>query len=384
MNSPATWSRLAAPAVLALMFATAGAGAVSGPAAYADDDGQRHRVFRINSMEITESSSLFVSTAHPGLVYTTNDSGDTPTIYVLDADNGALVGRTTLSGVDAVDVEALAGGTDGLLVMADIGDNDSVRDSVSVYRLPQPESGRRTASAERVELAYVDGPRDAESALYDARTGRIFVVSKELAGASVYVTPRNVFDRSRALLRRVAGAPALATDATLLPGAKGAVVRTYVGATIYSFPSFEPVGAMPLPRLEQGESIAAPPSGAVVWVGSEGVRSPVIAVRLPKPSPTTPTTPTTSPTTPTTPTTSPTTPIAPPTTPTTSPATPTTSPIAPPTTARAPTGEDAAGTPETPRGVAEKVLVGSAVGLVLVVAFVGVLAWSRRGRLRSR
>ena len=363
MNSPATWSRLAAPAVLALMFATAGAGAVSSPAAYADDDRQRHRVFRINSMEITESSSLFVSTAHPGLVYTTNDSGDAPTIYVLDADNGALVGRTTLSGVDAVDVEALAGGTDGLLVMADIGDNDSVRDSVSVYRLPQPESGRRTASAERVELAYVDGPRDAESALYDARTGRIFVVSKELAGASVYVTPRNVFDRSRALLRRVAGAPALATDATLLPGAKGAVVRTYVGATIYSFPSFEPVGAMPLPRLEQGESIAAPPSGAVVWVGSEGVRSPVIAVRLPKPSPTTPTTPTTSPTTPTT---SPTTPIA------------------PPTSAPAPTGEDAAGTPETPRGVAEKVLVGSAVGLVLVVAFVGVRAWRRRGRLRSR
>jgi hypothetical protein len=320
------------------------AAGVAIPASYADeDDRQRYRVFRINSPEITESSSLFVSTAHQGLVYTTNDSGDAATIYVLDADNGALIGRTTLAGADAVDVEALAGGTDGSLVMADIGDNTSVRDSVSVYRLPQPDAGNLTDSAERVQLEYVDGPRDAESALYDVRTGRIFVVSKEFAGASVYVTPRDVFDRPRAVLRPVAGAPALATDATLLPGVKEAVIRTHVGAVIYRFPSFERVAAMPLPAMEQGESIAAPPSGDLVWVGSEGERSPVIAVRLPEPSPSSPST-----------------------------------PPAVPTTAPAPAGGDASPTRADYRGVAEKVLAGSLVGLGLVVTVAIGLAWRRR------
>jgi len=332
------------------LLAVAAAGGVATPASYAEgderdegDERQHHRVFRINSPEITESSSLFVSTAHPGLVYTTNDSGDAPTVYVLDAASGALVGRATLAGVDTVDVEALAGGPDGKLVLADIGDNDAERVGVSAYRLAQPGAGDRTVSAELVELSYVDGPRDAESALYDARSGRLYVVSKEFAGASVYATPRHVFDRTRAVLRRIAGAPAIATDATLLPASREAVVRTYTSASVYRFPSFERLSTVPLPPTEQGESIAAPPSGDVVWVGSEGLRSPVIAVRLPKPLPTVP-------------------PSTPPTTPTTT----------------APGDAGATGTGEPLRGVAEKILAATAVGVVVLVA-VGIgLAWRRR------
>lgn len=329
-------------AVLAGVLATLGTlAAVAAPASYADKgETHRYRVFRITSPEITESSSLFVSTAHPRLVYTTNDSGDGPTVYALDAANGALVGRTTLAGVDAVDVEALAGGPDGMLVMADIGDNDVERDSVSAYRLPQPGPGNRRVSSERVDLTYVDGPRDAEAALYDSRSGRLYTVSKEFGGAAVYVTPRHVFDRSSAQLRPVAGAPAIATDATLLPGSKEAVIRTYASASIYRFPSFERVTTIGLPPAEQGESIAAPPSGDVVWVGSEGVRSPVIAVRLP-----------------------------------TSPQTP----AAPSPTSSAPAEDDVAGTGDGSRQLAANVLAASVVGLVLVVAL-GIGLARRRGR----
>lgn len=265
-------------------------GAVATPAgAAADDRRRRERVFRIVSPQITESSSLVVSTAATDLAYTTNDSGDAATIYVIDTADGATVGRATLTGVEPVDFEALAGGDDDALVVADIGDNDAVRDSVALYRLPQPGLGDTTATPVAVEITYVDGPRDAESAIYDSATGRVYIVSKELAGASVYVTPPNVFERQQAVLRPVAPAPTLATDASLLPGGELAVVRTYGGATVYRFPSFERVKSFGLPSMEQGESIAAPASGDVVWVGSEGERSPVIAVRLPsvsKPGPT--------------------------------------------------------------------------------------------------
>lgn len=250
-----------------------------------------HRVFTITSDEVTESSSLAVSTVHPGLVYTTNDSGDSATVYVLDATDGSLVGRTSLAGVDAIDVEAISAGSDGSLVVADIGDNDRARDSVRIYRLDQPGAGDQTVSVDAVTLAYPDGPRDAEAVVYDAGPGRVCVVSKEI-GAAIYRSPPDVFGRGRAVLSPVASAPPVATDATFLPGDRLAVIRTYVGATIYRYPSWTPVRGFRLPHQEQGESVAAAPGGHEVWVGGEGVRSTVLAVRLPpipkseQPSPT--------------------------------------------------------------------------------------------------
>ncbi len=270
-----------------MLVAMAAVCAAATPAA-GHDDGRR-RIFSISSPEITESSSLLVSSVAADLAYTTNDSGDTATIYALDTSNGTLVGRTSLDGVDPVDVEALAGGSDGSVVVADIGDNDAVRDSVHLYQLPQPRRGDTVSTPREVELTYVDGARDAESAVYDADTGRVYIVSKELVNASVYVTPPHVFERARAVLKPVAHALAIATDATLLPGGDFAVVRSYGVATIYHFPSFERVKSFRLPPQQQGESVAAPSSGGVVWVGSEGKRSPVLAVRLPglsKPQPT--------------------------------------------------------------------------------------------------
>jgi len=251
--------------------------AASTAAAYADDD----VVFRFESPEITESSSLFVSTVDPSLAYTANDSGDGPVVYAADSATGSVVGRMTLHDVTAVDIEALAGGQDGTLVVADIGDNNAVRDSVTIYRVPQPGTGDTVVPADAVELTYADGPRDAESALYDATSGRVYIASKELTGASVYVSPPRVFEGGRAVLQPIAGAPSLSTDATLLRAGEFAVIRSYGSATVYRFPSFKQVASFGLPALKQGESIAAPPGGDVVWVGTEGERSPVVAVRPP-------------------------------------------------------------------------------------------------------
>lgn len=240
---------------------------------------QPHVVFHLNDPRITESSSLVVSTDHPGLVYTANDSGDGPFVYVLDR-SGRLVGTTTLRGVDPIDVEAMSPGLAGSLIVADIGDNDAVRRSVQVYRIAQPATGNHTVTADKVDLTYADGPRDAESAVYDAATGRLFVVSKEI-GAHVYESPPHVFSHSAAVLKPIAAAPSIATDATLLPGGRVAVVRTYLGATAYRFPSWKPVSSFGLPIQPQGESISGVPGSAVVWVGSEGDDSAVWSVPLP-------------------------------------------------------------------------------------------------------
>lgn len=239
-----------------------------------------HIVFRIDVPQIKESSSLVVSSAHPGLIYTTNDSGDGPYIYVLD-NTGRLVGTTTLSGVRAVDFEALSEGRDGSLVIGDIGDNDADRASVQLYKISAPTSGNRTVTPDKVTLTYADGARDAESVLYDSGSGAALVVSKETF-AHVYTTPDNVFGRSSATLRRVASAPTLSTEAAWLPANGAVVVRTYRHAYVYSYPSWKPKANFTLPDQQQGESISRVPGRpGVVWVGSEGVDSPVWEVDLP-------------------------------------------------------------------------------------------------------
>ncbi len=334
--------------MLALALVVAAVVGLGAQTSYGDEVGRVHRVFTMKSDEITESSSLAVSTVHRRLVYTTNDSGDSATIYVLDDTNGSVVGRTTLSGVEAVDIEAIAVGSDGALVVADIGDNDAMRDSVRIYRLDQPGTGDQTAAVETVTLTYADGPRDAESVLYDAESGRVSVVSKELGGAAVYSTPRYVFDRDRSVLHEVASAPPVATDATFLPGDELAVIRTYVGASVYRYPGWKRVRSFDLPRQEQGESIAAPPRGDEVWVGTEGERSEVLAVRLP--------------------------PIPEPGQPSSSPETDGTSGASPGGTADG----GASGDDSMSRGIAEIVLISAGAGLALLVV-VG-LALARRHR----
>lgn len=337
--------RSATTAGIGLAVGTALAAAAAIPSAYADE----RLVFRMQSPAITESSSLVVSTVDPSLAYTTNDSGDGPVVYIVDTATGSLVGRMTLEGVTAVDIEGLAGGQDGTLIVADIGDNDAARKTVTVYRVPQPGRGDTVVTAEAVTLRYADRPRDAESVLYDTTSGRVYVVSKELVGASVYATPPDVFTREHARLQPVADGPPVATDATLLPAGDFAVVRMYASAAVYRFPSFEHVVDFGLPELKQGESIAAPPGGSTVWVGTEGERSPVFAVplpRLPEPPPTP------SPSTP--------------------PSTTAPSPVGPPPSS----SEDSL---STGRSSTQQVLTGLGAGLTLL-AVVAVIAVARRRR----
>jgi hypothetical protein len=279
-------TRLAALVVAWLLLGPMAAGAWASPpperAAVASGDAiRRHVAFAISSPLITESSSLVVSTVHPGLLYTANDSGDSATVYVLDASDGSLVGRTALSGVTAVDVEAMAIGTDGTLVVGDIGDNTGVRSGVALYRIPQPARGDVSVVPHTVALAYPGGPRDAESLLYDASSGRVFVASKLLGGAKVYRSPPDVFSRRHALLQPIANAPALATDATFVDGHRYAMIRSYFSAVMYRLPTWHRMDGFDLPLQPQGESVAALPGTRTVLLGSEGGNSKVLRFRLP-------------------------------------------------------------------------------------------------------
>jgi hypothetical protein len=261
--------RLAVGLVVALPFVL---GAATGAEDLAADDAPR--AFRFDDPEIVESSGLAVV---DGLVVTTNDSGDAGRVFTVDPTTGSTVGVT--SWPDApVDVEALAPVGSGHAWVADIGDNRRARRSVEVLRVPVGR-GDRTIDPERYALVYPDGANDAEALVADPLTGRLFVVTKGIFFGTVYAAPLPLRPDRPNRLVEVGDAPGLVTDATVLPGGGGAVLRTYTSAHLVELPTWSPVTTWDLPDQDQGEGVAL--AGRWLLVSSEGARSRVLRVPLP-------------------------------------------------------------------------------------------------------
>jgi MYXO-CTERM domain-containing protein len=233
--------------------------------------------FRMHDDRVIESSALALSRTHPGLAYTVNDSGHEAEVLVVSLQDGSVVGQATLAGAENDDFEALSPARGGRLLVGDIGDNDFERDSVELYVIDEPAAGDSEVHPRTVELTYPGGPRDAETVVAIGDT--VYVVSKEALGG-VYAAPVLGSSRDRFTLRRVATAPGVVTDGALL--ADGDVMlRSYNEGYLVRMPGWRVLTSFPLPRTQLGESVAAPPRGRRVYVGSEGSDSPVYRVRVP-------------------------------------------------------------------------------------------------------
>jgi len=231
-------------------------------------------LLRFTDPAIVESSGLV---ARDGLLHTVNDSGDEARVFTVDR-GGRTVGVTRWD-ADPVDVEALAPGPPGRVWVGDIGDNAAERDSVTVTSVPVGR-GDVSGPVETYRLAYPGGAADAETLLAHPRTGRLYVVTKTVLGGQVLAAPRRLDPDRVNRLRPVGRALALATDGTFLPDGRHVVVRDYTRAVVHTFPGFEVVGEVELPRQQQGEGIAVDGDGRLL-LGSEGRRAPVLAVDLP-------------------------------------------------------------------------------------------------------
>ena len=235
--------------------------------------------------EIHESSGVAVSRAHAGIFWTHNDSGD-PLLYAVDSE-GRTVGRVRVTGAEGEDWEDVAlapcpAGGDCLYV-ADVGDNDAERPSVTVYRVPEPAPhAARSAPAEAIRLRYPDGPHDAEAMF--VLGGAIHVVTKGESGpVAVYRAPRTagpgaetVLQRVRELSAQKVERPERVTGADASPDGRWVVMRTRESASIYPAAELTANGALSPRRVDlkgldeaQGEGIAFAPDGSLL-VTSEG------------------------------------------------------------------------------------------------------------------
>lgn len=136
--------------------------------------------------ELRESSGLGASHAYPGVFWTHNDSGDEPRLYALDA-TASLLATIDVAGAEARDWEALTLGRcptasdRSCLYVADVGDNRSVRESVALYIVEEPDpygGDTEVTLVGAVPFVYPDGPHDAEGLAITA-AGDVIVVTKE-------------------------------------------------------------------------------------------------------------------------------------------------------------------------------------------------------------
>lgn len=242
--------------------------------------------FTIADDRITESSGLATSRRFKGVIYTHNDSEDDARVFALGSD-GHTKAVLTLDGVQARDWEAIATGSDDqgrpALYIGDIGDNlGGAWPEIWIYRILEPqELTNRTVSSQKYRFRYADGPRDAEAMLVDPGTNRIYIVSKQASGGAFYAAPLQLSTTKVNVLKKVAKAPAMITDAAFSPDGSRIVLRDYVFAYVFVRPNNE-LARLTLPVQSQGESITYTRDGRYLLSGSEGAHSKVWKVPLPR------------------------------------------------------------------------------------------------------
>ncbi len=207
------------------------------------------RTGTLRSPPIPESSGVAVSRRFPGVLWTHNDSGDGPMLYATNL-AGEDLGRYLVPGAKNTDWEdvALAPCPEpqrDCLYLADTGDNDEHRRSVTLYAVPEPasrplpagndESARVTSRAQALVLRYPDRAHDVE-AMWVNPDGSVELVSKGMSGPILrYLVPRTAWDRDSATARLIDTLPVvpqralgrLVTGAALAPNGARVVIRSY-------------------------------------------------------------------------------------------------------------------------------------------------------------
>ncbi|MFC7647187.1 hypothetical protein ACFQX6_46690 [Streptosporangium lutulentum] len=260
-----------------VVAALTGVTVFAGQGAWADD-GEDEVLFRLKDKRITESSGLAVSPTGKDVYYTHNDSSAGPTFFAVGHD-GRTRATFTLKGAVARDWEGMAASKDpktgqGTLWFADIGDNfDGAWPDISVYKVAEPTSlSDAVLPAVRYRFRYEDGGHNAEGVMVDPRTGRLYIVTKQFAGA-VYRAPKQLRTDRVNVLRRVGDAPIMATDAAYAPDGSSFVVRTYFSATVYRAPGKE-LARVSMPVLDQAESITYTADGKALLAEQRGTQQP--------------------------------------------------------------------------------------------------------------
>jgi hypothetical protein len=163
------------------------------------EQGKRHAARQLEligslPLVLAESSGVAVSRTQPGVLWSHNDSGDGPNLYAIDA-SGKLLSTFQVT-ANARDWEDMSSGPcpgsleaaspSHCLYLADIGDNQRVREALTIYVVAEPMAASDGAHSDALparsfRYRYPHGPDDAE-AIAVLPDGDMTIVTKGRAG----------------------------------------------------------------------------------------------------------------------------------------------------------------------------------------------------------
>jgi len=258
-----------------------------------------NQVAEIASTELDEASGLAHSRSNPFYLWSHNDSGGDPTLFLISLD-GADSGRYELGGAQNIDWEDLAigpGPDDGVsyLFAADIGDNRAVRNGLTIYRVAEPDLSvvdlpevSTLSNVESINFVYEDGARDAEALFVDPATKDIYIITKREPSVILYRLPFPQSTSQENTAERVMVLPyTFITAADISPTGNELLVKNYENVYLWQRTGSQTIQQMlstPPNRLNyqaepQGEAIAWATDESGYYTISESDGDPVVIFR---------------------------------------------------------------------------------------------------------
>ena len=240
---------------------------------------------KLECKELSESSGVAVCLGNPDLVWTHNDSGGKPRLYLMSRTKGKLHAVYDVQGAANIDWEDMCSFTlagKNYLAIGDIGDNQRRREYVEICVIEEPSipKSSQPSSLETpipislqatLRVRYPDGAYDCEALAFDPQQNSFILLTKELLTCRVMEVPIDVKllnDSSgqkgecRATLLQ-AFSLAMITGADICPETRQLVVCNYgaaytlqpdsAHAKLWNAKSMKRLDA---PKRQQGEAIA--------------------------------------------------------------------------------------------------------------------------------
>jgi hypothetical protein len=279
--------------VVMTLFAAGSYSAQSGTPELAFRIGRQ--VGKIQAKSLNEASGIVASRKNPGVLWIHNDSGNSATVYALNTE-GKLLQTCRIEGAHNRDWEdiAIGPGPDkklDYLYIGDIGDNSARHSSIIIYRVPEPKvdpNGPPTemeiGPAEKIEMVYPDGPKDAETLMVDPDNGDIYIVSKREIFCRVFRAAAADLAQKPVRLSQVGILPwTLAVGGDISTDGRFVIVRSLTHASIWVRQKDQPlwkvftqpplnIKLMPEP---QGEAICFDAEGRGFFTTSEKAHQPI-------------------------------------------------------------------------------------------------------------
>lgn len=154
------------------------------------------KVTQMQRQDYNELSGIASSRRNSDILYMHNDGKNTP--IIISNALGQDLGKIIIDGHSTVDTEDISVGPGpeagkSYIYLADTGDNNNTRASITIYRFEEPVLNNPTANTEihisqvsKIVLKYPSSAYNCETLLVDPLTKDIFIATKEVNRSTVF------------------------------------------------------------------------------------------------------------------------------------------------------------------------------------------------------